>query len=148
MESNLVKFADVGKVFVAAVRRNKRGKKKSCKTTEIEDSVWVSYLIPIPKREYKIYPQALRPGRTKIVPYRLDFAFPDYLVCVEIQGGIWTKGRHTRAVGYMEDRNRTNYLAGELGWIVLEYAPGNIDFHQIKRVLMRIKNERSGKVPV
>jgi hypothetical protein len=56
--------------------------------------------------------------------YRFDFAWPGLLVAVEIEGGIWNGGRHTRARGFIEDARKYN-LAAEMGWTVLRY-PGTI----------------------
>lgn len=50
--------------------------------------------------------------------WRWDFCWPAYLVAVEIQGGTWSGGRHTRGSGYQNDceKSREGQL---LGWIVL-----------------------------
>ena len=50
--------------------------------------------------------------------YRFDFAWPELKVAVEIEGGVWADGRHSRGQGFMEDCQKYN-LATELGWIVL-----------------------------
>ena len=38
-------------------------------------------------------------------------------MAVEIEGGAWTGGRHTRPVGYQKDCEKYN-AAGALGWTV------------------------------
>jgi len=49
--------------------------------------------------------------------WRFDFALPDYLIAVEIEGGAWTNGRHTRGKGFSEDLRK--YGAAQcLGWTV------------------------------
>lgn len=53
--------------------------------------------------------------------WRLDCAFPDSLVGVEIDGGTWTRGRHSRGAGYAEDCRKINHAA-TLGWAVLRYT--------------------------
>lgn len=50
--------------------------------------------------------------------WRFDFAWPDSKVAVEIEGGIYTQGRHTRGKGYESDMRKYN-RAAVLGWIVL-----------------------------
>lgn len=62
------------------------------------------------------------PGKfrfTKERKFQMDFAWPKYLVAVEIDGGQWRKngGRHARD----EHREKIN-LAMRLGWAVLHYS--------------------------
>lgn len=72
--------------------------------------------------------------------WRLDCAFIAQRVAVEIEGGVWTNGRHTRGYGFIEDCNKYN-AASELGWIVLRYAATEIKrdpigiVQQVTRVL-------------
>ncbi|MGY2488153.1 endonuclease domain-containing protein [Cupriavidus sp. CP313] len=56
--------------------------------------------------------------------YRFDFAWPNLLIAVELEGGIWNGGRHTQARGFIEDARKYN-LAAEMGWTVLRY-PGTL----------------------
>lgn len=76
------------------------------------------------------------PGRR----FRFDVAFPDQRVAVEAEGGVWTRGRHTRGKGYTRDCEKYN-LASELGWTVLRYTSGMLEddpqacIGQIVRVL-------------
>jgi hypothetical protein len=63
--------------------------------------------------------------------WALDFAFPDVLVAVEIDGGIFaaenggTAGKHARGAGRCKDMEKRN-AAAELGWLVLNYGPPHI----------------------
>ena len=66
--------------------------------------------------------------------WRFDYAFPDAMLAVEIEGGVWIKGRHTRGAGYVNDMEKYN-TAIEMGWRVLRYQPTRIDYDQIKRCL-------------
>jgi very-short-patch-repair endonuclease len=54
--------------------------------------------------------------------FRFDFAIPDAKLAIEIEGGIWTGGRHTRGAGYEKDLEKYN-LAAMLGWKVLRFTP-------------------------
>ena len=65
-----------------------------------------------PEREYRFAPT----GR-----YRFDFAFPEAMIAVEIEGGTWSKGRHTRPKGFEEDCRKYN-LAAIFGWRVLRFT--------------------------
>lgn len=49
--------------------------------------------------------------------WRFDFAWPDVLVAVEVEGGVWVKGRHVRGVGFEQDCDKYN-AAAWAGWAV------------------------------
>lgn len=50
--------------------------------------------------------------------WRFDFCWPSQSVAIEVDGAIWTKGRHTYGKGYIEDCNKFNEAVLD-GWIVL-----------------------------
>jgi very-short-patch-repair endonuclease len=68
--------------------------------------------LPEPVREYRFAP----PRR-----WRADFAFIDQRLLVEIEGGIWTGGRHTRGSGFEADAAKYN-AATILGYRVLRFS--------------------------
>lgn len=70
-----------------------------------------------PVREYKFHPTR---------KWRFDFAWPDEKVAVEIEGGIWGGGRHTRGSGYTKDCEKYN-VAVVMGWRVLRLTSPMID---------------------
>lgn len=84
----------------------------------LEDNVlWhIEHLtnLPTPEREYKL------PGDT----HPFDFARIDKRLLLEIDGGVWTRGAHTRGQGKIRDDDKTNYAAAK-GWRVLRF---NTDF--------------------
>jgi hypothetical protein len=49
--------------------------------------------------------------------YRLDFAHPDSRTGVEIQGGVYSRGRHVTGSGYERDCKKYN-LAYTSGWTI------------------------------
>lgn len=57
--------------------------------------------------------------------WRLDFAWPDEKLAVEIDGGVFSGGRHTRGTGYTEDCSKLNEAA-VLGWSVLRFTTGMV----------------------
>lgn len=61
------------------------------------------------------------PGRR----FRLDFAWPEQRLGVEVHGGVWTHGRHTRGAGFARDREKMNY-AVMAGWRVLEFISDDV----------------------
>ena len=54
--------------------------------------------------------------------WRLDYSFPEWKVGIEIDGGLWTGGRHSGGIGQKRDLEKMN-AAAELGWLVLHYTP-------------------------
>lgn len=61
-------------------------------------------------------------GWTTLKGWRFDVAWPAYKVAVEIDGGVWLRGRHNRGGGFIEDCRKLNEAA-RLGWIVLRGTP-------------------------
>lgn len=51
----------------------------------------------------------------KAFKYRFDFAILSCMVALEIEGGIYTQGRHTRSTGFIRDCHKYN-LATMQGW--------------------------------
>ena len=47
------------------------------------------------------------------------------MVALEVDGGTWTQGRHTRGAGYERDCEKRN-AATELGWRVYNVTPAMI----------------------
>jgi hypothetical protein len=54
--------------------------------------------------------------------WRFDWAWPTFKVALEIEGGVWTRGRHTRGKGFLADMDKYN-RAAILGWCVLRIPP-------------------------
>jgi len=63
-------------------------------------------------REHKFHPER---------KWRFDFAFPKPMLAIEIEGGTWTAGAHSRGKGFQEDCEKYN-AAAKLGWRVLRYS--------------------------
>lgn len=57
--------------------------------------------------------------------WRFDFAIPDKKVAIEKEGGIWTRGRHTRPTGFINDMEKYN-TAAAMGWAVIRVTPQDI----------------------
>jgi len=50
--------------------------------------------------------------------WRFDVAFPDVKIALEIEGAVWTHGRHTRGAGFLGDMEKYN-TATLMGWRIL-----------------------------
>lgn len=57
--------------------------------------------------------------------WRFDFAIPSARLAIEIDGGVWTSGRHSRGAGQIADMEKLN-AAAILGWRVLRFTPQQI----------------------
>lgn len=65
--------------------------------------------LPLPHREFRFAP----PRR-----WRWDLCWPERLLAVEVDGGSWVQGRHSRGKGMRADCEKQN--AGVLlGWSIL-----------------------------
>ncbi len=67
--------------------------------------------IPQPVRQHRFHPDRL---------WKFDFAWPEYKLAVEVEGGVWSNGRHTRGQGFIDDCEKYN-AAAKLGWTVLRF---------------------------
>lgn len=67
-------------------------------------------------REYRFAPPRM---------WRFDFAWPEQRFAVEIEGGVWTNGRHTRGSGFVADTEKYN-AAALAGWKVLRFTEKSV----------------------
>lgn len=57
--------------------------------------------------------------------WRFDWAWPEHLVAVEVEGGVFIRGRHSRGAGMLKDMEKYN-RAALLGWKVLRVTPSQL----------------------
>lgn len=72
--------------------------------------------ISAPVPEYKFH---------KSRKWRFDYAWPAHKVALEVEGGVWTQGRHTRGSGFVNDMEKYN-AAAALGWRVFRCTPSDL----------------------
>lgn len=54
--------------------------------------------------------------------WRYDYALPAVKIAIEVEGGVWTGGRHTRPKGFLNDIEK--YNTGTLyGWRIFRTTP-------------------------
>jgi hypothetical protein len=68
--------------------------------------------------------------------WRFDRAWPHLRLAVEVEGGIWSGGRHTRGKGYEDDCVKYNEAA-ILGWRVIRVTSNMIDDGRAVDMIMR-----------
>ena len=57
--------------------------------------------------------------------WRFDYAVPASRVALEVEGGVWTGGRHTSPQGFLADIEKYN-AAALLGWTVVRTTPDRL----------------------
>lgn len=57
--------------------------------------------------------------------WRFDYAWPEHKVALEVEGGIWTGGRHTTGKGFEADIEKYNTATAD-GWRILRTTPKNL----------------------
>ena len=87
-----------------------------------------AYKLPVPQREFKFMLKRR---------YRFDFAWPQFLLAAEVEGGSWSGGRHTRGAGFEKDCVKYNNAA-LAGWCVLRFTPAMIERGEAIGMLERI----------
>lgn len=88
--------------------------------SDLEDAlVWQirAAKLPAPVREHRFAP----PRR-----YRFDLCWPDRKLAVEVDGGSWVAGRHSRGAGFEKDCEKY-CLAAVLGFRVLRVTGAMVD---------------------
>ena len=67
-------------------------------------------------KEYKFHP---------VRKWRFDYAIPAALVAIEVEGGVWTGGRHINPKGFLNDMEKYN-SATLMGWSVYRTTPDEL----------------------
>lgn len=92
--------------------------------------------VPLPERELVFHPRR---------KWRFDFAWPDVQIGVEVEGGVWTRGRHTRSSGFIDDCEKYN-AAAELGWRVFRFPGTEVQSGDAACMMIEVlKGEYSGE---
>lgn len=86
--------------------------------------------LPKPEREFMF---ATGIGRK----WRADFAFPDRKLLVEIEGGSWVNGAHSRGLHFQSDCDKYNH-AVMLGWKVLRFTTDDVTHGRAIAMLERV----------
>lgn len=66
--------------------------------------------------------------------WRFDYAFPSRKIAIEIDGAIWTLGRHNRPRGYLNDMEKLN-TAASMGWLVLRFSTDERFYLSTRRLI-------------
>ena len=70
--------------------------------------------------------------------WRFDYAWPEHLVALEQEGGVWVGGRHTSGSGFLKDIEKYN-AAAVRGWLVIRCTPATLfaeaTFNTVKQAI-------------
>lgn len=71
--------------------------------------------------------------------WRFDLAWPDRMIAVEVDGGVWSGGRHTRGAGFVGDCEKANE-ATAMGWRVFRFPTPHVSDGSAVAMLRRLLN--------
>jgi hypothetical protein len=71
---------------------------------------------PMPVREHRFHP---------VRKWRFDYAWPEHLVALEQEGGVFQGGRHTSGAGFLKDAEKYN-TATMMGWRIIRGTPSQV----------------------
>lgn len=91
-----------------------------------------AHRLPEPLREYRFAPPR---------NWRFDFAWPEQMLAVEVEGGTWNGGRHTRGDGFERDCTKYNEAA-LAGWRLLRFTTSMVTDGRAIAVIERALSER------
>lgn len=72
--------------------------------------------LPEPVPEFRFHPTR---------KHRMDWAWPDAKLAVEVEGGVWVRGKHGRGSGIVKDMEKST-LAAEEGWRIIRVQPSTL----------------------
>lgn len=97
-------------------QKKSRQKSNSAKLTDVFTTICKTDLRVECVKEFKFHP---------VRKWRFDYAIPDHKIALEVEGGVWTGGRHTSSVGFMKDMEKYN-TATLMGWRVFRTTPDEL----------------------
>lgn len=77
--------------------------------------------------------------------WRFDYACPELKIAIEVDGGVFTGGRHSGGIGQVKDMEKGN-AACSLGWLVYHITPDDMyDLAFRKLVLQAIEMRKNAE---
>jgi very-short-patch-repair endonuclease len=94
------------------------------------DTLWRALRGPALAMEFRFHPSRR---------WRFDRALPSARVAIELEGGIWSGGRHTRGTGFEGDCEKYN-AAQLLGWTVFRLTGRLLTADSIEPIIRHCTN--------
>jgi len=73
--------------------------------------------LPAPELELRFHPTRR---------WKFDLAWPEQRVAVEVDGGVWTGGRHVTGTGATKDAEKYSEAAA-MGWRIVRVTTAHVD---------------------
>ena len=91
------------------------------------EQLWQTHAGPELVKEYRFHPSR---------KWRADYAVlgGGAKVLIELEGGIYSNGRHSRAAGFLADCDKYN-AATMLGFCVLRLGTGQVDHQHVREIV-------------
>lgn len=105
------------------------------KGSKLEDKFLVLFTAAAPDIKILRWQKVIKGRR-----FEFDFCLPDHRILIEIQGAVFTGGRHTRGAGYTADCEKSR-LGQMAGYDVLCYTGKQINTKEVKRLIEYARNK-------
>ena len=96
--------------------KKSRQRAKSVQITDVFTTICKSDLKVVCVKEHKFHP---------VRKWRFDYAIPEHKIALEVEGGVWTEGRHVSAQGFLGDMEKYN-TASLMGVRVFRTTPDDL----------------------
>ena len=83
------------------------------------------------EKEYRFHP---------VRRWRFDYFLPEIKTAIEVEGGIWTRGRHVRGTGFLQDMGKYNE-ASIMGFRLLRVTPNELLSNKTLELIKRINEQ-------
>ena len=125
-------LAKQGKPIAKAVRQAAKGSQEAKLKM---DTLAQLQGLPAWEAEHRFHPRRR---------WRLDYAWVEQQIALEVHGGVRSGGRHTRGTGFTNDREKMNEAVA-LGWTVIEATAEQVRNGQARSWLDTIFNNRGAR---
>ncbi len=103
------------------------------------ETIWKVAGLPAPEKE------ALFHLKRK---WRIDYFWPQYNLAVEIQGGMFVRGRHVQGIGSVGDMEKFNYLT-LCGYRLLLFTPRQVKSGYASAMIRAfIRGDKNPQLPI
>ncbi len=85
--------------------------------------------LPCPTHEFYFHPTR---------KWRIDVCWPDFMTALEIEGGIWSGGRHVHPIGFIKDCEKYNEIA-IAGYRLLRCSKQDADSGKVLELVCRAR---------
>ena len=89
--------------------------------------------LPEPHKEYRFHPNR---------KWRFDYCYPDKKIAIEIEGGVFSQGRHVRSIGFLGDIDKYNE-AVRRGWRLIRVIPTRLCNYEFIELIVDLYNDIS-----